>query len=165
MTRAVPFVLGLIFILLGSAFAYWMLRTYARVAPSYRWPEVQAVILESELDEFQPTPHSPPQFQLQVRYRYQHDGAIYHSSQIRTRVKPYLRRADAEEDQQLWPPGATVPAWVDPARPGYALLERDSKAVLYATAFPFIVILLGVGILWRSVKPPTRPPSRLLQPR
>lgn len=164
-TRAVPFVLGLIFIALGSCFAWWMLRTYGRVAPSYRWPEVRATVLDSRLEEFQPTPNSPPEFRLAVRYRYPHEGAIFHSSQVRSRVKPYLRRADAEEDLARWAPGAQVPAWVDPGRPDYALLERDSRAVLYATAFPLIVIVLGLGILWRSLRPSTRPPSRLLQPK
>lgn len=113
---------------------------------SRSWQPVQAVVLQAELETGR-----KGTAQVHAHYRYQFDGRSYEGTRVGTAGggsdnvgtwhRDWFHRLDNAKDA-----GRTVTAWVDPARPYRALLDRSVRWGMVAFHIPFAILFTGIGL-------------------
>lgn len=143
--------IGLMLALAGGVFVALMWRSYQRAERVIHWPEVQAIVLQSEVEERQ-IPGSAPEFRFDVLYGYEWQGKDYTSEQYSLRGSKWSSRKDeAEELVKEFPASSQIKCRVDPDNPSHAVLKRESKGPLYSIWFPAIFVVGGLGIAVRAI--------------
>ncbi len=154
MTIAERFFLGLLgftVTAIGAVFFYLMLHSYLRAAEQRDWPQVEGIILESELEEFQENDFSGLEFRPQILYGYEYLGQRKTGERLSLRGTPsYNKRNKVEAIVADFSAGKHVPIYIDPSEEDFAVLELDSKAAGYSIWFPGLFILGGIGIFVRA---------------
>lgn len=143
---------GLLIALIGAGFCYWLGRSYLRVKAVDAWPEVRCVILRSEVEEFLPVPNVAPRYRVKIDYYYEYNGRSWHSGRVRSRERATAVKLRAEEWQAKFPTGMETICFVNPADPSFAILEKDSKAVIYTIWFPGLFVIGGLGIAIQALR-------------
>lgn len=117
---------------------------------SRSWQPLPATVLEVELET-----GGKGTAAVHARYRYVVDGKPYESGRIGTGrggmdnigtwQHDWFRQLKAARDT-----GRPVTAWVDPARPWRAVLDRSVRWSMVAFHMPFALVFTGVGLaaLW-----------------
>lgn len=117
---------------------------------SRSWQPLPATVLEVELET-----GGKGTAAVHARYRYVVDGKPYESGRIGTGrggmdnigtwQHDWFRQLKAARDA-----GRPVTAWVDPARPWRAVLDRSVRWSMVAFHMPFALVFTGVGLaaLW-----------------
>lgn len=144
--------LGLLLAAIGGTFCFWMGRAYLRLKAVDAWPETHCVILKSEVVEFFPVPNVAPRYRLDVDYFYEFGGHPRHSDKVRSRVRSSTDRAKVEDWQKAHPVGSEAVCYVNPGDPGFAILEKDSKAVGYTIWFPALFVVGGLGMAIQALR-------------
>ncbi|WP_248903652.1 DUF3592 domain-containing protein [Halocatena marina] len=102
---------------------------------------VEATIVESSIVQ----PEDSSEYEVRVAYRYYYQGTEYKSNKLFPSdiSQLYESRSKAESVIASYEPDTTVTAYVDPAAPNEAFLERQT------TQDPLIFMLIGAfAILW-----------------
>ena len=159
-SRLFVFGLGLVLAAIGGAFCWWMGAAFLRVNRTYAWPAVPCLVTRSEVVAFQPVPNVPSRYRLEVEYSYESSGRAFQGRQVGSRVRSTPERAEAEEWRSRYPVGGEAVCYVDPADPGRALLERDSRAMLYTIWFPGLFLVGGLVMAGRALRCRRGPPPR-----
>lgn len=143
---------GLLLCLAGVVFFSLMWRSYERSRAMAAWPQTEAVVLVSEVEERQIGPDVPPDFRWKVVFGYQVDGKPLTSERWTLRGSPWSSKREISDALvEKYPAGAQLPCFYDPADPANAVLKLDTKAVGYAIWFPGLFIVGGLGIALRAV--------------
>lgn len=144
--------IGFSLVVTGGVFEWLMWRSYQQAKASRDWPQVEAMILRSEIEERQ-VPGSPREYRLHLLYGYSYDGKQISTNQFSPRGPKWTKKeGNVEAVRQLYPQGSAHSVWVNPAKPVEAILEHDSKAAGYTLWFPALFIVGGLGMIWGACK-------------
>jgi hypothetical protein len=144
--------LGLALVVMGAAFTFVLWRSWQRAEETRSWTPVEAVVISSQVLTERPTPHSPPKFTADVRYRYTHDGRTFTGTRIRRVDGPSSHKAQAEAVVAENRAGRAVTCFVNPSQPDFAILEHSSRAALYSIWFPLLFVAGGAGMVWAALR-------------
>lgn len=148
------FGIGLSLALMGLIFVLLLGRSYIRAKDMRSWPQVECVILSSEVEERVHDSYSPPEYRHSVTYGYEWQGEAYTCSRISLRGSRWSSRPErAEKQLQDYPVGTTTTCYLMPNQPDFAILEVDSLAPGYSIWFPALFVIGGLGISIRSLRP------------
>jgi len=140
--------IGVVLALAGTVFLWLMWRSFQRASAMSGWPEVEAVVLNSEVGERRIGDAGPGEFRSDVLFGYEWQGENLSSDRWSLRGSPWSKRpGEARRLVGKYPAGSRVMCLVNPADPGLALLEVDSKAPGYSLWFPALFLVGGVGIV------------------
>ncbi len=146
--------IGLMLMLAGGVFEWLMIRSYTHAKESREWPQVEAVILRSVIDERQ-IKGSPPEFRLNVLYGYSYNNEDLTSDHISPRGAKWTKvEASVGVLAEQYATGSSHTAWVNPDQLDIAILEHDTKAAGYTLWFPALIIIGGGGMIWGAFKRP-----------
>ena len=146
--------LGLAVAGLGGLFTALMWDSYQRASAMHAWPQAEAVILSSRIEERRHDEFSGTEYRVGLLYGYEWKGEAKTGERLTARGNPWSKeRARAEKVLEKYPEGAKTTAYVNPADPGFAVLKPDTKAAGYSIWFPMLFVVGGLGIAVRAVMP------------
>ncbi|MBT8036789.1 MAG: DUF3592 domain-containing protein [Verrucomicrobiae bacterium] len=146
--------IGLMLMLAGGVFEWLMLRSYMHAKASRDWPQVEAVVLRSVIDERQ-IHGSPREFRLNLLYGYRYENKDLTSDRISPRGAKWTKDVSAAKElAKEYPEGSFHTAWVQPDRADVAILKHDTKAAGYTLWFPALIIVGGGGMILGAWKRP-----------
>ncbi|HEX2255653.1 MAG TPA: DUF3592 domain-containing protein [Afifellaceae bacterium] len=137
---------GLVFSLVGFAFAGSTIRTRRRADAATRWPRALATVESSEVvvETGRDTDgHLETHYVPVVRYSYEAAGRALRGSRIRVNDLAFSRRGKAQEIVAKYPAGTQVTMRYDPADPTNAVLETVKPGIATAI-FGGVFVVLGV---------------------
>lgn len=144
--------IGLMLITVGGAFEWLMWRSYQHAKESRSWPQVEATVLRSDIDERQ-IQGSPREYRLNLLYGYSYGGKEITTNQFSPRGPKWTKKEDnVAQLIQEYPVGSIQTAWVNPKRPEGAILTHDTKAAGYTLWFPALFILGGLGMIYGAMR-------------
>ncbi len=145
--------LGLAIAAMGAVFTSLMWDSYRRASKMHAWPQAEAVILASELEERLHDEFSPREYRVRILYGYQSEGEPRTGERLSSRGNPWSNKK-AVPDRQLesYPVGARTKIYIDPDNPDFTVLRPDSKAAGYSIWFPALFVVGGVGIMFHAVR-------------
>ncbi|MGJ8645137.1 MAG: DUF3592 domain-containing protein [Luteolibacter sp.] len=144
--------LGLSISAIGGLFTVLMWNSYARAVDQRSWPQVEAVILSSEVEEWKHDEFSPREYRFKVLYGYEWKGAAMTGDQLSARGNPsYNKRQKPDNMLEQWPVGTKTIIYVNQEDPNNTILKPDSKAAGYSIWFPMLFVIGGLGISLRAV--------------
>jgi hypothetical protein len=139
---------GLLFCAAGGVFAWLMWRSYERASAQLEWLEVDCEIIESRVEERKIGSDVDEEFRFAVLYGYEVGAEAYTSERYDLRGSPWSgSRARAERLAERFPEGSVQKAYVDPSRPTFAVIKKDSRAPGYSLWFPLLIVVGGLGII------------------
>ena len=139
--------LGLVLILMGGIFVWYLWAAYQRAAVTDSWIETPCVVTSSKIDDSQLTQHYSTKFRLDLEYSYVFEGKDFTGTKIRRLPVESASLKKIERKRLLYPEGTTVSCFVNPENPADVVLEHDSKASLYSIWFPGLFIFGGIGMI------------------
>lgn len=144
--------LGLALALIGLLFVWLMGRSFLRAREMRTWPQVDCVILSSEIEQRVHDPQSPPEYRHAVSFGYEWQGVAHTGDRLTLRGSPWSsKRQLAEKRAAEYPAGSTTRCRVSPENPDFAVLQPDSLAPGYSIWFPALFIVGGLGISMRAL--------------
>ncbi len=148
------FSIGLSVAILGALFVWLLGRSYLRAKDMRSWPEVECVILSSEIQQRAHDELSPLEYRHRVIYGYEWHGEPYTSERVSLRGRRWSSRQErAQSDLNEYPVGTTTTCHLRPGEPEFAVLEVDSLGPGYSIWFPGLFVVGGLGIAIRSLRP------------
>lgn len=145
-------ILGLAVAGIGGLFTAMMWDSYQRASAMHAWPQVEAVILSSEIEEKKHDEYSAKEYRVNLLYGYEWKGEGKTGELIVARGNPWAKeRARAERQLEVFPEGMKTMAFVNPAQPDFAVLKPDTKAAGYSIWFPLLFVVGGLGIAFKAV--------------
>jgi len=152
------FVFGLVIAGIGVLFTALMWDSYQRASAMHAWPQEEAVILSSEIEERKHDEYSAKEYRVKLLYGYEWKGEAKTGELIVARGNPWAKeRARSERQLEMFPEGMKTMAFVNPAEPGFAVLKPDTKAAGYSIWFPLLFVVGGLGITVRAIVRPASP--------
>lgn len=149
---------GLITVGIGGLFTALMWDSYQRASAMHAWPQTQALILSSEIEERKHDEYSAKEYRVKLLYGYEWKGEAKTGERIVARGNPWAKeRARAERQLEKFPEGMKTMAFVNPAQPDFAVLKPDTKAAGYSIWFPLLFVVGGLGIAGRAIVKQARP--------
>lgn len=139
--------IGVMLLLAGGVFEWLLWRSYQHAKATRQWPQVEALVLESEIAERQYM-GSPKEYSARVLYVYNYESKEYRSSRISPRGSKWTKSLD-EANNQLseYPLNDHPSVWVNPEDHSLSILKHDTKAAGYTLWFPALIIVGGGGIV------------------
>ena len=140
--------IGVMLLIVGGVFEWLMIRSYLHARESRAWPEVEAVVLRSEIEARQIMGY-PQEVRFNILFEYDHKGQEITSESLSPRGSKWTK--DEASVHQLavdYQVGTVHTAWVNPDRPDKAILRHDSKAAGYTLWFPALIMIGGSGMIW-----------------
>ena len=153
--------LGLVIAAIGGLFTFLMWKSYGRAVEQRSWPQVDALILSSEVEEWKHDEFSPMEYRLKILYGYEWDGEAKTGERYDFRGNAnYNKRDKIEAMVEKLPAGTKTKAYVNPEDPDFAMLKPDSKAAGYSIWFPMLFVVGGLGVAIRAVVKGFATPAR-----
>jgi len=144
--------IGVMLILVGGVFSWLMIRSYQHAKASREWPQVEAMVLRSVVDE-RVIKGYPREFRLNILFGYTYQDQEYTSDTISPRGAKWTKEVEVVgELAKQYSANSSHTAWVNPSQPDVAILEHDTKAAGYTVWFPAVIIIGGVGMIWGAFK-------------
>lgn len=144
--------LGLVIALIGAVFTVLMWKSYERAVGQRSWPQVDAVVLSSEIEEWQHDEFSPKEFRVKILYGYEWEGERRTGERYGFRGNPnYNKRNKVAGIVEAFPTGKATKVFVNPKDPDFSMLKPDSKAAGYSIWFPMLFVVGGLGITARAL--------------
>jgi len=139
---------GLLFLLVGAAFGAWLLTDLFRWQQTRGWEPVSAELLHVALQENRSDDSTT--WQVRASYQYEYAGRRWESDRVgisggADNIGDFHQRLHTQL-KQSWQQQQPVTAWVNPANPQQALLNRDLRAGLVALKALFPVAFGGFGL-------------------
>lgn len=145
-------ILGVCTSSIGGLFTFLMWKSYERAVDQRAWPQVEAMILSSEMEGWQHDEFSPREYRLNLLYGYEWEGEAKTSERFSVRGNPsYNKRKKIESMVENFPVGRTVMAYVNPEDTDFTILKPDSKAPGYSIWFPMLFLFGGLVMAVRAV--------------
>ena len=127
--------------------------SYQRASAMHAWPQAEAVILSSEIEERLHDEYSAKEYRVKLLYGYEWKGEAKTGELIVARGNPWAKeRARVDRQLEAFPEGMKTMAFVNPGQPDFAVLKPDSKAAGYSIWFPLLVVVGGLGITFKAVR-------------
>lgn len=146
--------IGAALLLIGGVFGWLMLRSYNHAKASREWPQAEAVVLRSVIDERQ-IKGSPTEFRLNILYGYSYQGENLTSDRLTPRGAKWSKSSEAVAKlADEFPTGSEHMAWVNPEDTKFAILKHDTKAAGYSIWFPSLIMVGGAGMIWGALRKP-----------
>lgn len=146
-------IFGLIIAAIGGLFTALMWDSYQRASAMHEWPQVEAVILSSEIDERRHDEYSAKEYSVKLLYGYEWKGEARTGELLTARGNPWSKeRARTERELKNFPAGMKTMAFVNPSEADFAVLKPDSKAAGYSIWFPLLFVAGGLGITFKAVR-------------
>lgn len=144
--------LGLVIAAVGGLFTFLMWKSYDRAVEQRAWPQVEGMVLSSEVEEWQHDEFSPKEYRLKVLYGYEWEGERKTGDRYGFRGNPKYNKVNKVESlAKSFPVGDTTMVFVNPDDPDFTILKPDSKAPGYSIWFPLLFVVGGLGIAFRAV--------------
>jgi hypothetical protein len=144
-------IFGLIVAAIGGLFTALMWDSYQRASAMHAWPQVEAVILSSEIGERQHDEYTAKEYSVKLLYGYEWEGEAMTGELITSRGKLWSKdRARMAKEVEKFPKNKKTMAFVNPEKPEIAVLKPDSKAAGYSIWFPMLFVVGGLGISVRA---------------
>lgn len=144
--------LGLAVAAIGGLFTILMWSSFQRAIDQRSWPKVDAIVLSSEVGEFQHDEFSPMEYRLEILYGYEWEGVTMTGEMLTERGNATSKdRRKISKQAELFPAGEKVTAYVNPTDPTLAILKPDSKAAGYSIWFPLLFVVGGLGIVVKAL--------------
>jgi len=139
---------GLLFLLVGVVIGVWLLSDLYRWQQARSWTAVNAELLHVALQENRSDDSTT--WRVQARYRYDYAGRSWESDRVgisdaADNIGDFHQRLHTQL-KQSWQQQQPVTAWVNPADPQQALLNRDLRAGLVALKAVFPLAFGGFGL-------------------
>lgn len=145
-------VLGLTLALIGGIFVWLMGRSFLRAYEMRGWPEVECVILSSEMEDRRHDEYSATEYRQVLNFGYEWDGQPRTGNKVTLRGSPWTSKPDVVEKRSSeWPVGKTTTCRVNPKDPSLAVLKPDSLAPGYSIWFPSLFVVGGLVIAARAL--------------
>jgi hypothetical protein len=137
-----------IFLVTGAAFEYsFFIRPLMRIVAARAWSSATCEILSSSVHESAGDDGST--YRVQVRYRYDVDGANYVGDRYKFMTGSSSGRAGKAAIVAALRPGTRTPCYVNPADPSDAVIERGFTADMWFSLLPMLFVLVGgVGLYY-----------------
>lgn len=127
--------------------------SYMRAVDQRAWPQVQGVVISSEIEDYRHNEFSGKEFRLKIRYGYDWKGDRKIGERFGYRGNPkYNKRGKIEDLVSAYPVGEKVTVFVNPADENFTMLKPDSKAAGYSIWFPMLFVVGGLGIALRAIR-------------
>ena len=140
--------IGVMLLLVGGIFEWLMIRSYLNAKQSREWPQVEAVVLQSEIEERQILGY-PQEVRFNILFEYNYEGRDFSSKSLSPRGSKWSKdEASINKLAVDYQVGTMHVAWVNPDRPDRAILKHDTKAAGYTLWFPALIIVGGCGMIW-----------------
>jgi hypothetical protein len=144
--------LGLATAAIGGLFAALMWNSYDRAVEQREWPQVDAVVLSSEVEEWRHDEFSQMEYRVKILYGYEWGGEGKTGDRYGFRGNPnYNKRNKVEGIVGSYPVGKATKVFVNPKDPDFTMLKPDSKAAGYSIWFPMLFVVGGLGVAIRAV--------------
>ena len=139
--------LGLSVSAIGGLFTALMWNSYSRAVEQRSWPQVEAMILSSEVEDWKHDEFSPTEYRFNVLYGYETEGEAKTGDRVTARGNPsYNKRQKPDRMHEEWPVGTKTKIYMNPDDPDFTILKPDSKAAGYSIWFPMLFVVGGLGI-------------------
>lgn len=146
-------IFGLIVAAIGGLFTALMWDSYQRASAMHAWPQVEAVILSSEIAERRHDEYSAKEYSLKLLYGYEWKGEAMTGELLTARGNPWSKeRARMEKELEKFPEALKTKTFVNPAKPQMAVLKPDTKAAGYSIWFPLLFVVGGLGIVFKAIR-------------
>jgi hypothetical protein len=147
-------VTGLVTALIGALFVWLLARSFLRAREMHAWPEVECVILSSQIEERVHDPQSPREFRVDIGFGYEWQGEPRTGDRLTSRGSPWSSNRDLAENRAAdYPVAKTTTCRVNPRDPDFAVLKPDSLAPGYSIWFPALFVIGGLGMVVRALLP------------
>lgn len=144
--------LGLVIASVGGLFVVLMGKSYLRAVEQRAWPQVEGVVLSSEIEEYKHDDYSPMEYRMKILYGYEWKGERKTAERYGFRGNPkYNKRNKIAALVESYPVGKKMMVYVNPQDEDFAMLKPDSKAAGYSIWFPMLFVVGGLGISVRAV--------------
>lgn len=144
--------LGLCIAAVGGIFTALMWYSFQGAVEQRSWPQVDAVVLSSESEEWQHDDFSPKEFRLKILYGYEWEGVPMTGERYGFRGNPYYNKRNKIAGLvEEFPAGKEIRVYVNPENPSFTLIKPDSKAPGYSIWFPLLFVVGGLGIAGRAL--------------
>jgi hypothetical protein len=137
-------------VIVGGVMMAYALRTGLYAWRSRRWPHVEGLVLESDVEEVSRGRRHSRQYRPVIVYSYEVEGVAYRNDQLGFGFDNFFgdglygRRADAERFATGYRPGAPVSVAYDPENPFRAVLKTGlNKGHIVSLLFGLFFIGLG----------------------
>jgi len=145
--------LGLVIAGVGGLFTVLLGMSYMRAVDQRAWPQVEGVVLSSEIEEYKHDEFSPMEYRLKILYGYQWKNERKTGERHGFRGNPnYNKRDKIAELLEEYPVGKKTMVYVNPADANFTFLKPDSKAAGYSIWFPMLFVIGGLGIAFRTIR-------------
>lgn len=140
---------GLLFVVIGGAFAFFGYRSYQLGTQSKAWPVTDGSVIQSEVVKRTRTTgtgtkrHKVVEHIPEVAYAYKVDGQSYRSSRITFGA---ANKLDAGKTLARYPKGKHIQVFYNPRKPDQAVLEPGADSTV-----SLVFIGLGVGLAFMGV--------------
>jgi len=146
-------VMGFVVAGVGGLFAWLMWGSYSRAVDQRGWPQVQGVVLSSEVEEWRHDEFSPKEYRLKILYGYEWKGERRTGENLGVRGNPkYNKRDKVEKMAEDYQVGEAVVVYVNPSNQGEAILKPDTKAAGYSLWFPLLFVVGGLGMVMGAIR-------------
>ncbi len=135
----------LLFLAAGCFFFYLMYQGVRQTYATYSWTAVPATVVESDVLVEPPGFDETRPYLFTVTYEYKVGGKLHRSTNHQDGYEGHRDYADADALRRRYAAGAAATAYVNPANPADAVLERKSPWGALALGFPLIFIFIGAG--------------------
>jgi len=142
---------GIVLILAGAGFGYWVWSNQKKAKAALSWPKAPGVITVSQIDERHEQrsasdgPGTTRSYWPVVHYDYEVAGTKHTGSHIGFGNAGYPTRGQAQKQITPYAIGAKVDVLVDPANPDNAVL---TPKVAVNWLFPIVFLVIGVIFLF-----------------
>jgi len=143
--------LGLMLAAAGALICWYLWLAYQNAKLTDHWVRTPCEVIANHVDDSQVNQHGMPKFKLLISYRYEFEGELRVSNQVRRR--PLTSTSPDKIDQWLekYPLGMKTTCLVNPDDANEAILKPNSKAPLYTMWFPGMFLIGGIGIAVRAL--------------
>lgn len=146
-------VIGSLLATAGAVFTWLLWQGYQTAAMTRDWNEVEAVVIESVVQERQLGAQIPTEYSHRILYEYRVDGRSYFGERVQLRENRWAKeRARAEQQTEKYRTGQAVAAFVDPENPERAVLAHETKAPLYSIWFPIVFFVGGLVVVVQALR-------------
>jgi hypothetical protein len=145
------FIFGLVFVLFGSAFGYFMfVRPVVSVIKAKTWERAPAVVTHSAVESHSDSDGTT--YSVDIGYRYQVMGAHYRGDRYHFMGGSSSGYKGKEAIVRRYPVGHEFEVFYDPLSPEESVINREMTAVMWVGLFPAVFIAVGAAIMVSGFK-------------
>jgi hypothetical protein len=115
------------------------------------WVETGCTVLSAGVEESVHADTERARYRLEISFGYEYGGKRYVSERAQRLDILSGHREKVEGGMERYPVGSDARCWVNPERPGEAVLKRSSRGAIYTIWFPLLFLVGGAVMVGRGV--------------